>query len=86
MGTGLFSIGILFPEYHFGNSTKIATKYARHVKISADIQGINTHMPKDAWRHDYVYRCPGTKDPNSYDLFSAGPDGKPDTADDDWGG
>jgi general secretion pathway protein G len=42
--------------------------------------------PKDAWGMEYIYRCPGTKNPNSYDLFSAGPDRIPDTADDDWGG
>jgi general secretion pathway protein G len=41
--------------------------------------------PKDPWGNDYIYRCPGTKHPDSYDLFSAGPDRKPDTADDDWG-
>jgi general secretion pathway protein G len=42
-------------------------------------------MPKDLWGNDYVYRCPGKKNPDSYDLFSAGPDGIADTADDDWG-
>jgi general secretion pathway protein G len=42
-------------------------------------------VPKDPWGNDYIYRCPGTKHPESYDLFSAGPDRKPDTADDDWG-
>lgn len=42
-------------------------------------------MPKDPWQNDYIYRSPGIKNPNSYDLFSAGPDRKPDTADDDWG-
>ena len=42
-------------------------------------------MPKDPWQSDYIYRNPGTKNPNGYDLFSAGPDRKPDTADDDWG-
>jgi general secretion pathway protein G len=41
--------------------------------------------PKDPWRNNYVYRCPGTKHPDSYDLFSAGPDRIADTADDDWG-
>jgi general secretion pathway protein G len=41
--------------------------------------------PKDPWQNNYVYRCPGIKHPDSYDLFSAGPDRKPDTADDDWG-
>jgi general secretion pathway protein G len=42
--------------------------------------------PKDPWQNDYIYRCPGIKNPNGYDLFSAGPDRKPDTPDDDWGG
>jgi general secretion pathway protein G len=42
--------------------------------------------PKDPWQSDYIYRCPGLKNPNGYDLFSAGPDRKADTADDDWGG
>jgi general secretion pathway protein G len=42
-------------------------------------------VPKDAWGMEYVYRNPGTRNPSGYDLFSVGPDRKPDTADDDWG-
>jgi len=42
-------------------------------------------LPKDPWGSPYVYRCPGIKNPNGYDLYSAGPDRVPDTADDDWG-
>ena len=42
--------------------------------------------PKDPWHNNYIYRCPGIKNPTSYDLFSAGPDRLPDTTDDDWGG
>jgi general secretion pathway protein G len=116
-GLFYFSGGI----YHFATSPEIA----RHMKVDADIQGLNTQLklyysmngfypttqqglqplltfpntsptphrryqtfdrvPKDPWQHDYIYRCPGIKNPHSYDLFSAGPDGKPDTADDDWG-
>ena len=41
--------------------------------------------PKDPWGTQYVYRCPGRRNPDSYDLFSAGPDRIPDTADDEWG-
>ena len=41
--------------------------------------------PKDPWGSDYIYGCPGQKHPDSYDLYSAGPDRKPDTGDDDWG-
>jgi general secretion pathway protein G len=36
-------------------------------------------LPKDPWGHTYFYRCPAGI---TYDLFSAGPDGVPDTADD----
>ena len=43
-------------------------------------------LPKDPWNNDYVYLNPGRKNPNSYDLYSAGQDRKPDTADDQWGG
>ena len=45
-----------------------------------------TELPKDPWQSIYIYRCPGTKNPNGYDLFSAGKDRKADTPDDDWGG
>lgn len=42
-------------------------------------------VPKDPWGTPYVYRCPGIKNPTGFDVFSAGPDRLPDTADDDWG-
>lgn len=42
-------------------------------------------LPKDPWHRNYVYINPGRKHPDSYDLYSPGPDGIPDTADDDWG-
>jgi general secretion pathway protein G len=41
--------------------------------------------PKDPWGNEYIYLCPGRKHPQSYDLYSAGPDRIPNTADDDWG-
>ena len=43
-------------------------------------------IPKDPWGSNYIYLSPGRKNPTSYDLYSAGPDRKADTADDDWGG
>lgn len=39
-------------------------------------------LPKDPWGEDYVYRCPGTKNKNGYDIFSKGPDKTEGTADD----
>jgi len=40
---------------------------------------------RDPWGSSYIYRHPGKRCINSYDLFSSGPDRVPDTADDDWG-
>ena len=42
-------------------------------------------MPKDPWNDNYIYLSPGRKDPTGFDLYSAGPDHKADTPDDDWG-
>jgi general secretion pathway protein G len=42
-------------------------------------------IPKDPWGNNYIYLNPGRKNPTGYDLYSAGPDRKADTSDDDWG-
>jgi general secretion pathway protein G len=34
-------------------------------------------IPRDPWGRAYVYRSPGTDNPNGYDLLSYGRDGKP---------
>lgn len=41
----------------------------------------------DAWGNPFLYRRPGAKDKGGFDVYSAGEDGKPDTADDigNWG-
>lgn len=38
--------------------------------------------PKDPWGEPYQYRCPGTRNADSYDLFSKGRDRAADTPDD----
>ena len=53
--------------------------------LSALVPRLMEELPKDAYGSPYVYRYPGQRNPTSYDLFSAGPDKIPDTADDDWG-
>ena len=42
-------------------------------------------LPQDPWGSNYVYVSPGRKNPTGYDLYSAGPDRKADTPDDNWG-
>jgi general secretion pathway protein G len=41
-----------------------------------------TSMPIDPWGKEYHYKNPGSHKPDGYDLFSAGKDRLPDTADD----
>ena len=42
-------------------------------------------VPKDPYGSNYIYLSPGRKNPNGFDLYSAGPDRKPDAAVDNWG-
>ena len=44
-------------------------------------RGYIEKLPPDPWGHPYIYRCPGSNG-KDFDLFSAGPDGIPGTADD----
>src|SRR5947209_4294267 len=39
-------------------------------------------VPLDPWGNPYLYVTPGKHNPDTFDLYSAGPDRKPDTADD----
>lgn len=36
----------------------------------------------DPWNHKYLYRSPGRKNGEAYEIFSAGPDGKEGSEDD----
>lgn len=42
------------------------------------------HEVLDLWGRKFIYKCPGERNPQGYDLFSVGPDGKAGTADDIW--
>jgi len=39
-------------------------------------------LPKDPWGNVYIYRFPGTRNTDYFDLFSVGPDGQEGTEDD----
>ena len=39
-------------------------------------------VPTDKWGYPYIYICPGTLDPDSFDLRSMGPDHQDGTDDD----
>ena len=52
--------------------------------VPARWQQLSLDIPPDPWNTPYIYRCPGIRHRDAYDLFSAGPDRKPDTSDDVW--
>jgi general secretion pathway protein G len=37
---------------------------------------IKRGVPNDPWGNPYVYKSPGTHNPNGFDLYSMGPDGR----------
>jgi general secretion pathway protein G len=39
-------------------------------------------VPNDPWKNPYVYTCPGSQNPDSFDILSYGPDGKEGGGDD----
>jgi general secretion pathway protein G len=43
---------------------------------------LNHDVVNDPWEHQYIYRCPGSHNPDSFDILSMGPDGQEGTADD----
>jgi general secretion pathway protein G len=41
-------------------------------------------VPLDPWGREFLYENPGRKNSDTFDLYSAGRDGKPGTEDDVW--
>ena len=57
------------------------------VQQPANLQGwhgayLKKGMPNDPWGNPYVYHSPGEHSPDSYDLYSFGPDGQDGGGDD----
>jgi general secretion pathway protein G len=46
---------------------------------------LDDRIPRDPWDKELFYVCPGKHNPKDFDLFSAGPDGNPDTEEDNIG-
>jgi general secretion pathway protein G len=42
---------------------------------------LKSDVPLDPWKNPYVYRSPGTNNPEGYDVYSLGPDGREGTDD-----
>ena len=50
--------------------------------LSALEGGYVRDVKPDAWGNAYIYECPGSMHQDSYDVYSAGPDGIKGNADD----
>lgn len=61
---------LLAPPSDLKNSAKWAGPY------------LDKTLPLDPWDRPYQYACPGKRNPNTYDVWSLGPDGVDGTADD----
>lgn len=57
------------------------------MQAPSDAQGwkgpyMEHEVPNDPWGHPYIYEAPGKHNPTSYDLYSAGPNGRTGDEDD----
>jgi general secretion pathway protein G len=56
------------------SSDPVPTRWSAHISDPTALV--------DPWGHPYLYVNPGKHNPTRYDLYSSGPDGVPDNADD----
>ncbi|MEA3369025.1 MAG: type II secretion system protein GspG [Candidatus Ratteibacteria bacterium] len=62
-------------KYPTGSNADLVTALSPYILF--DEKFIKDGLFIDPWGVSYVYRCPGIIHPESYDLFSWGPDGSP---------
>lgn len=61
----------------------LAHIYEEPSKLPIQLKQLRKEEPlEDAWQRDFRYVCPGEHNPDSYDLWSMGEDGKDGTKDD----
>ena len=79
----LSSIDLALKLYRLDNSAYPTTEQGLDTLLAAGAkEPYLEKKPLDPWGRKYQYRCPGMHRPASYDLFSAGRDGKEGTDDD----
>jgi len=54
----------------------------RSAPVAGEVPGwrgpyLRKAVPLDPWHRPYVYRAPGTRNPDSFDLYTLGKDGQP---------
>lgn len=81
----LASLKTVLNLYRLDKGAYPTSEQGLDVLLSAPGPGREPYLEKpamDPWKHKYLYRCPGTHRTTSYDLFSAGADGREGTEDD----
>lgn len=53
-----------------------------YLNPEVSLQPLNLELPLDPWGKPYHYRCPGVHNPDTFDVWSVGPDGVDGTRDD----
>jgi len=84
------TISTALTSYHIVGLTMPATKQGLKALVTKPTTSplprqwtkLMTSVPLDPWGNPYQYKNPGIHNPSSYDLFSMGPDGIANTADD----
>jgi type II secretion system protein G len=53
-----------------------------YLNSEISLHPLNLELPLDPWGHPYHYHSPGTHNPDSFDVWSVGPDGVDGSQDD----
>jgi len=81
-----FSTALDAYEVDTGGYPKGADGLMNLIQAPSDVQGWKgpymKDVPSDPWGRPYVYVSPGRNNPNGYDLYSIGADGREGTEDD----
>jgi general secretion pathway protein G len=86
--TGISMISSALNSYEVDNGKFPSTDEGLAALITKPATATDWHgpyldkTPLDPWDHPYVYRCPGTNNPNGFDLLSMGADGHEGGGDD----
>ena len=79
--TSIANIEVAFEVFEVDTGRYPTTEEGLQALISAppllpDWRGpyIKRGVPKDPWGNEYIYKCPGEHNTNSYDIYSYGPD------------
>jgi general secretion pathway protein G len=80
-------ISLALDAYHLDSDTLPSTEQGLEALRSVPVSGappvnwrgpyLRQLVPLDPWGRAYVYLSPGVANPNGYDLYSLGKDGKP---------